>query len=61
MFEDELRARFITPSAVKRIEKELFEIKGSGINMPDLFIINAKDSIESNIEKVLARYYRRNQ
>jgi hypothetical protein len=58
MFEDELRNRFPNPPEVKRMEKELFEIKAVERNMPMVFIINAKDSIASNIEKVLARYLR---
>ncbi len=58
MFEDELRGRFSTPPEVKRMEKELFEIAGDGVSMPMTFIINAKESIENNIEKILARYFR---
>jgi len=38
---------------IARIEKELFQINKK------TFIINAKDSIFSNIEKVLHRYFRR--
>jgi hypothetical protein len=67
MFEEELRKRSSealssylgTPPAahetppVKRIEKELFQIGNK------IFIINAKDSIVNNIEKVLSRYLRR--
>ena len=60
MFEDELRARFPSSPEVKRMEKELFEIEGSGAGLPRMFIVNAKDSIEGNIEKVLARYFRGN-
>jgi hypothetical protein len=38
------------------MERELFEIQ---TERPKIFIINAKDSIINNIEKVLARYFRR--
>jgi hypothetical protein len=63
MFEEELRRRSgkglsillaeddMPP--VKRIEKELFHIQNK------IFIINAKDSIVSNLEKVVIRYFRR--
>lgn len=40
---------------VGRIEKELFHIENK------IFIINAKDSIVNNLEKVLIRYFRRVQ
>ncbi len=40
-------------SEIERIEKELFHIQNK------IFIINAKDSIVSNIEKVLGRYFRK--
>jgi len=67
MFEEELRNRSSealfsylgTPPAahetplVKRIEKELFQIGDK------IFIINAKESIVNNIEKVLSRYLRK--
>jgi len=52
MFEDELKKRFSIPPQVLRIEKELFQIWNR------IFIINAKDSITNNIEKVLNRYFR---
>lgn len=55
MFEDELSMRFAEPPEVKRMEKELFEV---GAERPKIFIINAKDSIINNIERVLARYFR---
>jgi hypothetical protein len=55
MFEDELRFRFAEPPDVKRMEKELFEVD---VERPKIFIINAKDSIINNIEKVLARHFR---
>ncbi len=55
MFEDELRKRGGAHefSPVKRIEKELFQIEDK------IYIINSKDSIVNNIEKVLSRYFRR--
>ncbi|GER93480.1 hypothetical protein A45J_1221 [hot springs metagenome] len=55
MFEDELKIRFSEPPNVNRIEKELFEIQ---TERPRVFIINAKDSIINNIEKVMVRYFR---
>lgn len=56
MFEDELKLRFSEPPEVIRMERELFEIQ---TERPKIFIMNAKDSIINNIEKVLARYFRR--
>jgi hypothetical protein len=55
MFEEELKKRHVNPPKVIRIEKELFQI------LDRIFIINAKDSIVSNIEKVLSLYFRRSQ
>lgn len=55
MFEDELKKRFSLPPPVLRIEKELFQIWNR------IFIINAKDSITNNIEKVLNSYFRANR
>jgi len=55
MFEEELKNRFSNPPQVLRIEKELFQIWNK------TFIINAKDSIISNIGKVLAQYFRTGQ
>jgi len=61
MFEEELKNRFFArgfvgetqfPPRLERIEKELFQIWNK------TFIINAKDSIAGNIEKVLSRYFR---
>ncbi len=56
MFEDELRERFQKPPKIERMEKELFEIQ---TERPKIFIINARDSIINNIDKVLVRYFRR--
>lgn len=53
MFEKELKARHAKAPRIIRIEKELFQINNK------TFIINAKDSIFSNLEKVLQRYFRR--
>jgi hypothetical protein len=53
MFEAELKRRSEMPPEVMRMEKELFQISGR------IFIINAKESIAGNIERVLARYFRR--
>lgn len=58
MFEDELRSRFQNPPGVKRMERELFEVAAVEHALPMMFIINAKDSIAANIERVLARYFR---
>jgi len=55
MFEEELKKRHANPPKVLRMEKELFQI------LDRIFIINSKDSITANIEKVLSRYFRRNQ
>jgi hypothetical protein len=62
MFEEEMRKRppqalfsYLAASEippVERIEKELFQIGKK------IFIINAKDSIVNNVEKVLSRYFR---
>ncbi len=52
MFEEELRKRFPSPPPVARVEKELFQIWNK------TFIINSKDSIAGNIEKVLSWHFR---
>jgi hypothetical protein len=52
MFEQELVKRYALPPAVTRMEKELFQIDSR------IFIINAKDGIERNLEKVLNSYFR---
>ena len=53
LFESELGKRYPDAPVVCRMEKELFQIGDR------IFIINAKDSIVQNIEKVLHRYFRR--
>jgi hypothetical protein len=58
MFEDELKVRFSSPPEVKRMERELFEIMNE-TERPKMFIINTKDSIINNIEKVLTKYFRK--
>ena len=55
MFEEELKKRHANPPKVLRMEKELFQI------LDRIFIINSKDRITANIEKVLSGYFRRNQ
>jgi hypothetical protein len=55
MFDEELKKKYNSPLKVTRIEKELFQI------WDKMFIINAKDSIAANIEKVLSWYFRRSQ
>jgi len=54
MFEEELKKRYANPPALARMEKELFQI------WDRIFIINSKDSITANIEKVLSWYFRKN-
>lgn len=53
MFEDELKKRYASPPKITRIEKELFHIGDR------TFIINAKESIAGNIEKILNWYFTR--
>lgn len=53
LFEEELAKRYARPPAVVRLEKELFRIDDR------IFIINAKDSVVGNMERILARYFRR--
>jgi hypothetical protein len=53
MFEAALKRRSESPPEITRVEKELFQISDR------IFIINAKESIAGNIERVLARYFRR--
>jgi hypothetical protein len=55
MFDEELKKKYNSPLKVTRIEKELFQI------WDKMFIINAKDNIAANIEKVLSWYFRRSQ
>ena len=52
MFEEELGKRYADHPKAVRMEKELFQI------LNKMFIINAKDSITANIEKVLVQYFR---
>lgn len=54
MFEEELKKRDDEPQRIERMEKELFQIEHK------IFIINAKDSIPANLEKVLIQYFRCN-
>lgn len=55
MFEEELKKRFPAPPSVARVEKELFQIWNK------TFIINSKDSVSGNIEKVLSWHFRAGQ
>jgi len=55
MFEEELKVRYVNPPKIIRMEKELFQIEDR------IFIINAKDSVAANIEKVLSWYFRKSQ
>jgi len=52
MFEAELARRHSSPPEVKRMERELFQIQNR------VFIINAKEDIIRNLEKVLYQYYK---
>src|SRR4030043_398213 len=53
MFDEEYKKRAVEPPEIVRMGKELFQIRD------EMFIINAKDSIAANIEKVLIWYFRR--
>lgn len=55
MFEEELNMRYVHPPKIMRMEKELFQIEDK------IFIINAKDNVAANIEKVLSSYFRRSR
>jgi len=59
MFEDDIRQRFPEAPEIARLEKELFEVTKGKIEGTRLFIINAKDSIVSNVETILTHYFRR--
>lgn len=52
MFEAQLAERHSSPPEVARMERELFHIQNR------IFIVNAKESIIRNIERVLYRYYK---
>jgi hypothetical protein len=53
MFLEEYLKRAVAPPEIVRMEKELFQVQNR------VFIINAKDSIAANIEKVLIWYFRK--
>jgi hypothetical protein len=53
-----LKGRFSGPPAARRMGRELFEVSRDGTKLPEMFIINAKDSIVATIEKVLTRHFR---
>ncbi|HEY6010705.1 MAG TPA: hypothetical protein VIX18_04465 [Nitrospirota bacterium] len=52
LFEQELRKRCTKPPKVSRMERELFRIGDR------IFIVNAKESILGNLERVTSEYYR---
>ena len=52
MFEAELARRFAYPPPITRLERELFHIQDR------IFLVNAKESIIGNIEKVVSWYYK---
>ncbi len=53
MFENELARRFGDPPRVVRMERELFQINDR------IFIVNAKESILQNFEKVISWHFRK--
>ena len=53
LFEEELKQRSSDPPEVERMERELFHIQKR------IFIVNAKESILRNMEKVFSWYYRK--
>ena len=53
MFEAELARRSAYPAPITRLERELFHIQDR------IFIVNAKESILQNIEKIVSRYYQK--
>jgi hypothetical protein len=55
MFEKALQKRYEDPPEVLRMERELFQIRDR------IFIINAKESLIQNIEKVVSRFFKKNQ
>jgi len=54
MFEEELKGKYVHPPRIMRMEKELFQVEDK------IFVINAKDSVTANIEKVLSWYFKKN-
>lgn len=53
MFAKELGRRYVEPPDVLRLERELFQIEDR------VFIVNAKESLIQNIEKVVSRLFRK--
>jgi hypothetical protein len=53
MFEKELHRRYEKPPKVLRMERELFQINGR------IFIVNAKENIIHNLEKVMSWHFQR--
>jgi hypothetical protein len=56
MFETECNLRAVSCES-RRLQKEIFEVLGAGGERTRIFIMNAKDSIIQNIEKIMAAYY----
>src|SRR5512143_1776961 len=53
MFEKELENRYEEPPEVLRLERELFQIEDR------IFIVNAKESLIQNVEKVVSRFFKK--
>jgi hypothetical protein len=53
MFEKEIENRYEEPPEVLRLERELFQIEDR------IFIVNAKESLIQNIEKVVSRFLKK--
>jgi hypothetical protein len=53
MFENELQKRYSDPPQVLRMERELFQIRDR------IFIVNAKESIIQNMEKVMSWHFQK--
>jgi hypothetical protein len=53
MFEKELQKRYKPPPNVDRMERELFQIQDR------IFIVNAKESIIGNMERIVSWYYQK--
>ena len=52
LFEQELARRSAAPPAVTRLERELFQVRDR------IYIVNAKESIAGNLERVVSRLFR---
>lgn len=58
MFEEELRTRGDSSCEIRRIERELFDVRSSLPAVRGVCIINAKDSIIHNLQTVISRHYK---